>query len=119
MIEARWKRPTVLPSKTHGIKTPCGTLYITLGYEEDKLIEVVGVMGNSGTCGNVKMMDFCKAISMYLQSPEPRYKIIKKLQKQYVGSNCGTGLIKYEGAEATSCDDIVAKLVITELEKQI
>ena len=77
-METSWKRPKTIPSTTEHIETHEGTLNLTLGYEEDpkRLIEVRGQIGKSGTFSNMLIDTICKLCSMYLQSPEPRYKII-------------------------------------------
>lgn len=107
-METDWKRPKTIDSKTEAIKTECGTIYLTLGYEEDKLIEVRATIGKSGICGNVLLDTVAKLLSMYLQSPEPRYKIISKLRKQFVGVICNQG---------NSCVNIISEKVVGELEK--
>ena len=75
-------------------------------------------MGKSGSCGRVFTDSVCKMISMYLQSPEPRYKIIKKFKKQFVDMKCGQPF-DYEGDKYSCCIDYIIKCVIGELEKQI
>ena len=115
---ADWKRPKEIPSNTTRIATECGGLYITKGFEDEKLIEIRGVIGKGGTCPNCQLDNFCRVVSMYLQSPEPRYKIIKKFTKQFEGSNCGQPFI-WEEKKYLSCHDYIAQSVIKELEKQV
>jgi len=114
-METSWKRPKTLPSTTEHIDTQCGTLHFTIVKEDDKLVEVRGMIGKSGTCGNVFLDTICKMVSMYLQSPEPRYKICKKFRKQFVDMNCGQGKFVWEGEEYTGCIDYVIKRVVKEL----
>lgn len=111
-MDSNWKRPKDLPSKTTHIDLPseCGTLHLIMGYQDEvegRLVEVHPVIGKSGICGNVLLDSLGKAISMYLQSPMPRYKIIEKFKKQFVGVVCSQGV---------SCVDIIARKIIEELE---
>lgn len=117
-MEVKWKRPKCIPSKTTKIPTSCGNLHLTFGYEEERLIEVRPSIGKNGICPNVLLDAFCKSMSMYLQSPEPRYKIIEKFKKQFVEMNCGEPFT-WEGDNYTGCHDLIVKCIVTELEKQI
>lgn len=118
MTETAFKRDKVIPSQTEHVETQCGTLHATFGFQEERLIEVRGLIGKGGTCCNCQLDNLCKIISMYLQSPEPRYKIIKKFYKNLEGSNCGQPF-KWKEKDYTSCHDYIAQKVIEELEKQI
>ena len=110
-----FKRDKTIPSKTYHIPTDCGTLHITLGKQDEKLIEVRGTIGKSGICPNCQLDNFCKAISIILQSELAQYKIVKKFKKQFVGSSCGQPFT-YEGKPYTSCHDLIAQWVCKELE---
>jgi len=106
-METNFKRPKVIPSKTEHIETVCGTLHFTMGYDEDKLIEVRCQIGKSGICQNVLLDSFAKMVSIALQSQMPRYKICEKIKKQFVGVRCNQG---------QSCVDVIADKIIKELE---
>ena len=120
-MEPGWKRPKTIPSKTEHITTNCGTLHLTIGYDNDKIVEVKGMIGKNGTCANSQLDMICKLISMYLQSPEPRYKICKKFRKQftYEGDNkdlgCGQDKFWHEKKEYFGCGDYISQRVISEL----
>jgi hypothetical protein len=115
-----WKRQKEIPSQTHRIETSCGKMFMTLGFEDEKLIEVSARIGKSGICPCVLLDTTCKLISMYLQSPEPRYKIVKKFKKQFMDmSGCESGKFKHEDREYNCCADFISKVVIKEIEKQI
>ena len=113
-----WKRPKVLPSTTHHIETSCGTLHLILVKEDNKLVEIRATIGKNGVCPNVMLDTICKLTSMYLQSPEPRYKIVKKMKKQFVDMNCGQPFT-YEGDNYSGCHDLIMKIVVGELEEQL
>ena len=120
-MDTNWKRPKVIESETPLIKTNCGGLYVILGKEDGKLIEVSATIGKGGTCSNYQLINFCKVISMYLQSPEPRYKIAEKFKKQFASlkdkdTGCGQGKFFHEKEEYQSCEDYIVKRVIKELD---
>ena len=116
-MEATWKRPKVLPSKTFKIETHEGNLFLTFVYDDNKLVEVRGMIGKSGTFGNFIIDTICKLISMYLQSPEPRYKILKKFKKQFTDMNCGMDYFQFDGQKYLSSIDAIVKLTIKEIDK--
>ena len=107
-MEPTWKRPKVIPSKTEHLESPCGTLHLTLGWEEEdgRLIETRAVIGKNGICPNVLLDTVAKLLSMYLQSPEPRYKIAEKIKKQFIGVACVQG---------KPCVEIIAEKILEEL----
>ena len=113
MIE--YKRPKVINSKTEAIKLDsCGTLHVTIGYLEEiddvygRITEIRAVIGKSGICGNVLLDSYSKAMSMLLQSPMPRYKIIEKIKKQFRGVVCNQG--------RKCCINEIAERLLRELE---
>ena len=111
-----YKRPKTLPTTTEHIKTQCGTLNVMLSLHDNKLVEVMAVIGKSGTCANNLLGSFCKVVSMYLQSDTARYKIVKKFKKQFVGSSCGMPF-KWNGKDYRGCVDYIAQKVVEDLEK--
>ena len=116
-MESDWKRPKSIPSETPLIKTHCGGMYLTLGFEDGKLIEVIATIGKNGVCSNIMLDTTCKLMSICLQSQMPRYKICKKFKKQFGDLKCGQGKFFHEEKEYYSCVDYVAKRVIAELAK--
>ena len=110
-----FKREKVLPSKTYHIPTECGTLHFTACYQDEKLIEIRGLIGKSGICPACQLENFCKAVSIILQSDMPRYKIVQKFKKQFIGSNCGQPF-KWEDKTYISCHDYIAQFVVKELD---
>ena len=115
-----YRRPKVVQSKTEAYKLDnCGTLHITFGYLDEvddvygRVTEVRAVIGKNGVCGNILLDSFAKNLSMLLQSPMPRYKIIEKLKKQYYnpktleGVTCGNG---------KSCVSVIVEKLLKEME---
>ena len=112
-----YRRPKELPSVTEHLKVGCGgTLNLTVSYEEDKIIEVRAVVGKNGTCSNNLLDAFCKVVSMYLQSPMARYKIVKKFKKQFVESSCGMPF-QWNGKKYCGCVDYISQKIVEDLEK--
>jgi hypothetical protein len=120
-MEAGWRRPKTLPSKTHRIPTTEeGTLHLTLAYEDDtykKLVEVRATIGKAGSYANTITDTCCKLISIVIQSPLSREKICKKFKKQFVDMASGIAPFEYEGKKYTCVIDVIIKMVIGELEK--
>lgn len=122
-MESNWKRPKVIPSKTFHIDTREGTLHLTLGYEtgddgKDRLIEVRGIIGKAGTYANVYVDTVCKLLSCYIQSPEPRFKFKKKLDKMF-DMAMGLDPFTWEGEKYLSVLDVILKTVDREISKQV
>lgn len=114
-----FKRDKTLPSKTYHIETDnCGTLHYTQCFQDERIVEVRGMIGKSGICPNCGLDNFCKAVSIILQSEMPRYKIIEKFKKQFIESNCGQPFT-WEEKAYKSCHHLVAACVVKEIEKQI
>lgn len=113
-----YKREKSLPSVTEHIETECGTLHLTLGFQDEILREIICVIGKSGVCGNIMLDTIGKLISIILQSEMPRYKIIKKLKKNFEGMNCGTPFT-FQDKEYTGCHDYIIKRIVKEIDKQI
>lgn len=119
-METEFKRPKEIPSKTEHIELStegCGTLHLTLGWEEaeGRLIEVRCIIGKSGICGNVLLDTIAKLMSMYLQSPEPRYKIVEKFQRQFLPDKKGNRVVCGQGLK--SCVEEIAERIVKELQK--
>ena len=122
-MEPTWKRPKVIPSTTYHIDTNEGCLHLTLGYEEgddgkQRIIEVRGVIGKAGTYSNVWVDTLCKLLSMYIQSPEPRYKFGKKMEL-LSDISMGMETFKWENEKYQSVLDVIVKTVAREIEKQV
>jgi hypothetical protein len=89
-----WKRPKTMVGKTEHVETECGTLHYIKNSHKRRVKEIYATIGKNGTCPNCLTDTICKLTSMYLQSPEPRYKIIKKIEKQFINLNCGQPFFK-------------------------
>ena len=115
-----WKRPKVLEGTTTKVQTECGNLFLTKCYDGERLIEISAVIGRNGTCSRCLLDSFCKVVSCLLQSPEARYKIVKKLDKQFIGSNCGQPFFtKTDGKQEKflGCVDYIAQSIKEEIDR--
>jgi ribonucleoside-diphosphate reductase alpha chain len=101
MTEKPYKRPEHLTGRTECLKTPCGSLYLTLNEDNGVLREVRLTLGKSGTCYNIMLQTIALFISVMLQSNISREKIKKTLLNQFEG-NCGQ-TIWQEGEKYNSC----------------
>ena len=112
-----WKRPKEIGGQTEKIATNEGSLFFTKNYDNGRLREIRGVISKGGTLGMVMVDTFCKLISIILQSPIPKYKIIKKFKKQFTDMNVGIDKFKHNEKEYSWTVDFIIKDVIEELEK--
>jgi type III secretory pathway component EscR len=120
-MTSKWKRPKTLDGKT-AVVSLCGNIYVTFNYDHDrdgKLVEVRATVGKGGTPCNILLTAICFLISCYLQSPEPRYKIIKKLKKNLLDAPACMQSFEFEEKTYTSCFDYILKNVVKELEVQV
>jgi len=114
-METNWKRPKVIPSETeHIVLENCGTLHLTLGTEDERLIEVRAVIGKNGICGNVLLDSLAKSLSILLQTDYPRYKICEKLKRQFLPDTKGNKIVC--GQTGKSCVEEIAERIVKILE---
>lgn len=109
-----WKRPETLEGHTIRLKTPCGSMFMTINECEEKVCEIMLNLGKSGTCQNLLFRTISLLVSVMLQSGISKDKIYKALDKQMEG-NCGNGRIYSDGIEYHSCIDFIFKRIIEEL----
>ena len=120
-MDKDYVRPKEIKSKTEAIKLEgCGTLHLTFGFLDEvddvygRVTEVRAVIGKSGCCPSVLLDGFAKNLSMLLQSPMPRYKIIEKLKKQYYNPKTLEGVSCTGGGK--SCVSVIAERLLKEME---
>ena len=114
-MQTDWSRPKELPSETHHIETEgCGTLHLTIVTENDKVVEVRCSIGKNATCGNVLLDSFAKILSCYLQSDFPRFRIVKKLRKQFLPDTKGNAIKCAQGGK--SCIENIIEKIIDRIE---
>ncbi len=96
------KRTDEVQGKKIRIKTTCGTLFVSVGYVDGKIIEVFPQMGKSGSCGNSMLEAVGRLISISLQEGISVEDIIKQLRN----IRCPE-----QTKEFYSCIDAVARII--------
>ena len=109
-------RPKELKSETFHIKTEsCGTLHVTVGsLDTDKVIEVRAVIGKNQVCSAILLDSFAKMVSTYLQSSEPRYRIVKKLRHLFLPDTKGNSISCTGGGK--SCIELIIEKIVDRIE---
>ena len=80
MIATR-SRPRCLPSLTTKLSTELGSLYITVGLDEDgQPFEVFGSLGKAGSLQHGMTEMACRLVSLHLRRGTPVEEIIGQLQ---------------------------------------
>ncbi len=112
--ESVTRTPRKRPSETKGtitkVNTGCGSLYITVAYDDRGICEVFSTLGKSGGCASAQLEAICRLISLALRSGIDVASIVHHLR----GIRCPS--IAWEnGKSILSCADAIASV----LEKHI
>jgi ribonucleoside-diphosphate reductase alpha chain len=104
------KRPTETKGSVARVSTGCGSLYITVAYDEQGIFEVFATLGKSGGCAVAQLEAICRLITLALRSGVDVASVVKQLR----GIRCPS--ISWEGGKSIlSCADAIASV----LEKHI
>ncbi|HTY82188.1 MAG TPA: vitamin B12-dependent ribonucleotide reductase [Dehalococcoidales bacterium] len=108
------RAPRKRPDETKGtitkVNTGCGTLYVTVAYDDQGIFEVFSNLGKSGGCASAQLEAICRLISLSLRSGVGVDQVVKQLR----GIRCPS--ISWEGGKSIlSCSDAIASV----LEKHI
>jgi ribonucleoside-diphosphate reductase alpha chain len=108
------REPRKRPAETKGtitkVTTGCGSLYVTVAYDDKGIFEVFSTLGKSGACASAQLEAICRLISTALRSGVDVAQIVK----QFRGIRCPS--IAWEGGKSIlSCADAIASV----LEKHI
>ena len=99
-------RPKVIKGQTYKMVTGCGSLYVTVNFNEDKPFEVFAKLGKSGGCPACHTEALTRAISIGLRSGvslEEYYDHLKDIQ-------CNNITVS-DGEQIKSCPDAIAKVL--------
>ncbi len=104
------KRPTETRGSITKVNTGCGSLYITVAYDEQGIFEVFATLGKSGGCAVAQLEAICRLITLALRSGVEVSQVVRQLR----GIRCPS--IAWEGGKSVlSCADAIASI----LEKHI
>ncbi|HUT68892.1 MAG TPA: vitamin B12-dependent ribonucleotide reductase, partial [Dehalococcoidales bacterium] len=112
--ESVTRTPRKRPAETKGtitkVNTGCGTLYISVAYDDQGICEVFSNLGKAGGCASAQLEAICRLISLALRSGVDVAQVVKQLR----GIRCPS--ISWEqGKSILSCADAIASV----LEKHI
>jgi ribonucleoside-diphosphate reductase alpha chain len=104
------KRPTETRGTITKVNTGCGSLYVTVAYDEKGIFEVFATLGKSGACASAQVEAICRLITLSLRSGVDVAQVVKQLR----GIRCSS--IAWEsGKSVLSCADAISSV----LEKHI
>jgi len=104
------KRPTETKGTITKVNTGCGSLYITVAYDDRGIFEVFATLGKSGGCASAQLEATCRLITLALRCGVDVASVVKQLQ----GIRCPS-IAWEEGKSILSCADAIASV----LEKHI
>ncbi|OGO30398.1 MAG: ribonucleoside-diphosphate reductase, adenosylcobalamin-dependent [Chloroflexi bacterium RBG_16_56_11] len=104
------KRPAETKGTVTRVNTGCGSIYITVAYDDRGIFEVFATLGKSGACATAQLEAICRLITLALRSGVDVASVVKQLR----GIRCPS--ISWEGGKSVlSCADAIASV----LEKHI
>ncbi len=104
------KRPQETDATITRVNTGCGSLYISVAYDDQGIFEVFATLGKSGACAVAQLEAICRLISLALRSGVDVASVVKQLR----GIRC-PNVAWAEGKSVLSCADAIASV----LEKHI
>jgi ribonucleoside-diphosphate reductase alpha chain len=104
------KRPTETRGTITKVNTGCGSLYITVAYDDKGIFEVFATLGKSGGCASAQLEATCRLITLALRSGVDVASVVKQLR----GIRCPS-IAWEDGKSILSCADAIASV----LEKHI
>lgn len=106
MQNLKHKRPKITEGETTRIRTGCGNLYVTLGWDGNFLTEVFAHLGKSGGCAMAQMEATTRLLSLALKYNVPLEEIVNELRLIRCPSPITT-----EDGEILSCADGIANIL--------
>lgn len=98
-------RPAVTYGSTEKMKIGCGSLYVTVNYDENGICEVFTSTGKGGGCPSQSEAT-ARLVSIALRSGVKAEALLEQLQ----GIRCPS-TVRQSGMKCTSCPDAIAKVV--------
>jgi len=97
------KRPTETRGAITKVSTGCGSLYITVAYDDKGIFEVFATLGKSGGCASAQLEATCRLITLALRSGVDVNSVVKQLK----GIRC-PNIAWEDGKSILSCADAIA-----------
>lgn len=94
----------IIPSETKKIRFGCENLYITVGHENHKPVQVLMVAGKAGCCQRVLVEAVCRLVNQLLDDGKPIEEVVECL----AGMQCDQGMA---GVGRLSCVDALARML--------
>jgi ribonucleoside-diphosphate reductase alpha chain len=100
------KRPSETTGTVTRVNTGCGSIYITVAYDDEGIFEVFATLGKSGGCAAAQLEASCRLITAALRSGVGVETVVKQLK----GIRCPS--ISWEGGKSVlSCADAIASVL--------
>jgi ribonucleoside-diphosphate reductase alpha chain len=104
------RAPRKRPAETKGtitrVNTGCGSLYISVAYDDQGICEVFSTLGKAGACAVAQLEAICRLISTALRSGVDVAQVVKQLR----GIRCPN--VAWEGGKSVlSCADAIASVL--------
>ncbi|MEM3504616.1 MAG: TSCPD domain-containing protein [Archaeoglobaceae archaeon] len=100
------RRPRVVPGLTVEVKTGCGTITVTINYDEQGIVDVFARFGKTGSCGASQLEAISRLLSLAFRCGIDSDEILKSLK----GIRCCSPFFN-NGTQILSCADAIAKVL--------
>ncbi len=100
------KRPVETRGTVARVNTGCGSLYITVAYDDMGIFEVFATLGKSGGCASAQLEATCRLITLALRCGVDVASVVKQLK----GIRCPS-IAWDEGKSILSCADAIASVL--------
>ncbi|MBA7716249.1 hypothetical protein ES703_125318 [subsurface metagenome] len=100
------KRPEETTAIIKRVTTGCGSLYVSVAWDDHGICEVFSTLGKSGGCASAQLEAICRLISLALRSGIDVAPIVKHLR----GIRC-PNIAWGQGKSILSCADAIASVL--------